>query len=514
MVVGNLVNAGRVRPGNSPGALQVVGNFTQLPSGATEIEVASQSVFDRLVVSGTAALAGTLQVVPVAGYTLQFGDKYQFLTARGGISGEYDNIGMPPGYRGRLLVGNTTSGTLLVAPQSYTQMAVTPNQRRIAQALDAFIPSKSGDRMTVSVALDELRASEYPSAFEAIMPSLYASLPTLVFNQANALNTSMFQRMWAQRINGTGFSTSGMRAAALRGEMGGSDDLQIVVAGPEPMRRWGAFVDGNGVFATANSAGMLQNYKSQSGGVTAGASYKWSENLATGVYVGYQGLQAQYDGGSRVTDNAVRFGGFGTLGIGGWYLNGLAGGAWHTYDVDRSIEFGTIDRTARANPDAGEFDLAVATGYDFKMGNVTFGPVTSWQFTCMGVRGFEERGADSLDLDVDPYGTSSMLYSLGAQIAYRWEIGKNFAVTPMLSASWQHEFLQNAYPVDSSFNVGGLGSPFFFQTSQPQQDYFMAGAGLGLEMGESWQISFFWNAVSGNADLASQNIYLSVGAEF
>lgn len=42
-----------------------------------------------------------------------------------------------------------------------------------------------------------------------------------------------------------------------------------------------------GVFATANSGGLLQDYKSQSGGVTAGASYKWCENLSTGVYAGY-----------------------------------------------------------------------------------------------------------------------------------------------------------------------------------------------------------------------------------
>lgn len=514
-MIGNVINEGLLNPGNPTGQMTIQGNFTQTPSGTTGLQVAGPNTYSQLFITGTATLAGTLQVTPINGYALQLGDKYQFLTAQGGISGEYDNIAMPPGQRGRLLLGNNnTTGTLLVAPQSYTQVAVTPNQRRVAKALDAFIPAKSGDRQTVSIALDELRASEYPAAFEAIMPSLYASLPTLAFNQANALNSSMFQRMWMQRINGTGFSSSGMRTAALQGEMGGTDDMQTIVADPERMRKWGAFVDGNGVFATANSAGVLQDYKSQSGGVSAGASYKWNENFATGVYVGYQGLQAQYDNGSRLIDNAVRFGGFGTLGIGGWYLNGLVGGAWHAYDVDREIEFGTVDRTARGNPDAGEFDLALATGYDIKAGNFTLGPVTSMQYTYVGVQGFQENGADSLNLDVNPYNASSLLYSLGAQAAYRWEIGKNFAITPMLSASWQHEFMQNAYPINAAFNTGGPSSSFFFQTSQPQQDYFMAGAGVGFEIGKTWDVSFFWNAVSGGSDLNSQNIYLSIGAEF
>jgi uncharacterized protein with beta-barrel porin domain len=325
--------------------------------------------------------------------TLSFGDKYQFLSAGGGISGEFDAITMPSGFRGRFLTDSSnTQGTLLVAQLSYTQVAVTPNQRRVAKALDAFIPAKSGDRETVSIALDELTAQQYPAAFEAIMPSLYASLPTMAFNVANALNTSMFQRMWMQRINGRGFSAAGIDMHPMQAEMGGTDDLGAFALNPTRETKWGTFVDGNGVFANANSGGLLQNYKSQSGGVTAGASYKWCDSLATGVYAGYQGLQAQYDGGSRVTDNAVRFGGFGAFGLGGFYANGLVGGALHTYDMDRSIEFGTIDRTARGDTGAGELDVALSTGYDIKAGNFTFGPVTSLQYTYFNVQGFNETG--------------------------------------------------------------------------------------------------------------------------
>jgi len=205
---------------------------------------------------------------------------------------------------------------------------------------------------------------------------------------------------------------------------------------------------------------------------------------------------------------------FGTYDVGEFYVNGLVGGAYHGYTVNRYINFGGLNRTATGRPGAGEFDLALGTGYDFDIGNFSWGPFTTLQYTYMAVQGFTEAGADSLNLDVDPYNSSSLLYSLGAQVAYRWEIGKNFAVTPMLSASWQHEFLQNAYPINAGFNTGGPASPFMFQTSQPQQDYFMGGAGVGFELGDTWDVSFFWNAVAGNADLVSQNIYLSIGAEF
>ena len=516
-IFGNVLNNGTVSPGNSPGTLTIVGNYTQGSSGNLAMEIAGPNNFDRLVVSGTAALAGTLTVTTVDGGTLSFGDKYQFLSAAGGISGEFDTIAMPAGFRGRFLTDSSnTTGTLLVAPQSYTQVAVTPNQVRVAGALDAFIPATNGDRFTVSLALDELTAPQYPAAFEQIMPSIYASIPTLAFNQANALNTAMFQRMWMQRLNGAGFSSAGMAMEPMQShlETAAAPDKKTVLPVEPAKKNWGVFADGNGVFATANSGGALQDYRSQGGGITAGASYKWNENFATGVYAGYQGLVAQYDGGSRLTDNAVRFGGFGTVGVGGTYLNGLVGGAYHGYDVSRSIEFGTVNRTARSKPGAGEFDLALAAGHDFKAGRFTFGPVTSMQYTYLGVQGFNETGADSLDLGVGGYSSSSLLYSLGAQAAYRWEITKNFALTPMISANWQHEFLQNAYPINAAFNTGGPSSPFGFQAAQPQQDYFYAGAGLGLDFGGAWEVSFFYNAAAGNQDLTSQNIYLSVGAKF
>jgi hypothetical protein len=37
---------------------------------------------------------------------------------------------------------------------------------------------------------------------------------------------------------------------------------------------------------------------------------------------------------------------------------------------------------------------------------------------------------------------------------------------------------------------------------------------LGLNFGDTWEASFFWNAAAANADQTSQNIYFSIGAKF
>ncbi len=395
---------------------------------------------------------------------------------------------------------------------SYQTFAITPNQVNVATALDTFIGA-TGDRGTVSAALDSLEISQYPAAFEQLMPSPYASLPSMVFNVANALNSSLFQRMWAVRVNGGGFSSSGLDLAPLQAEMGGTDDMGVFAINPSRDLKWSSFVDGNGVFANASSTGSVQNYRSQSGGVTTGVSYAWNNNLSTGVYAGYQGLQAEYNSGKTI-DNAVRFGVFGTYDVEDFYFNALVGGAYHGYTVNRYINFGGLDRTATGRPGAGEFNLALGTGYDFQAGDLTFGPFTTLQYTYLGMQGFTETGAGSLNLDVEPYNSSSMLYTLGAQAAYNWKISDKVIVTPTAFAGWQHEFLQNGYTINSSFATGGPAAPFNYNTSSPARDNFYGGAGVTLSVGERWQASFIYSASAANENNSSQNLYLGLGYKF
>jgi outer membrane autotransporter protein len=249
--------------------------------------------------------------------------------------------------------------------------------------------------------------------------------------------------------------------------------------------------------------------------------YKFLPNLMAGAYAGYQYTHAGYDGSTSMEDNAARFG----L-LASWagetcyrntdniYLNGLVGGQMHNYNVDRQIAYSTINRTANATPTAGEFDSAVQVGYNMREGGFTFGPQASLQYTYLGVNSFNESGADSLDLNVDSFNSSSMMFTLGGQGAYRIEVDEDFAVIPMASASWQHECLQNSYGIQSAFATGGPSESFNFQSSAPLRDFFYGGVVVGFAIGQNWQVSVLWNASAANADLSSQNVFISAAARF
>jgi uncharacterized protein YhjY with autotransporter beta-barrel domain len=296
------------------------------------------------------------------------------------------------------------------------------------------------------------------------------------------------------------------------GQGDGKDNKNAILQ-PGPDNRWGLFVDGNGVFAQANSGNMLPSYNAQSGGVTTGVTFRVNPVITVGAYTGYEGTYAKYNGGSTLADNSVRFGVFGTYGKQdgkGFYGDAAVGGGYNQYQVSRSIQFTGMNRTANSTPGAGELDTLLAGGYNIRQGNWSYGPTGSLQYTYLGVNSFNENGAQSLDLGSGGWNTASLLSSLGAQAAYTWQATKNLVVVPQINLSWQHEFMQNSYTNNSTMG----GTTFANLSNAPLRDFLYTGVGVTMEFKHRWFTSIFYNASAGNSDLTSQNIFWSLGCKF
>ena len=95
-IQGDLINSGTVHPGDGPGTLNVTGNFTQNSAGVLDIQIGGLnqgSDYSLLNVTGTAALAGTLDVSLFGGFTPTTGETFTILTSAGlnGSMFEYYN---------------------------------------------------------------------------------------------------------------------------------------------------------------------------------------------------------------------------------------------------------------------------------------------------------------------------------------------------------------------------------------------------------------------------------------
>ena len=515
LIAGNVSNNGAVSPGNSPGTLTVTGSYTQGSTGTLIMEVASQTVFDRLLVGGSANLGGTLQVL-ASGFQFAYGQQFTMIEA-GSISGQFAAITMtdPSNYRARFLV-NVGTGTLLIAPASYTLVAQTQNQKNVAGALNNFISATSGDKQTVSIALDLLSESQYPAVFDAISPAFYASLPETVIEQTNARTQMLAQRASAVRLGARGFQAIGIEAPLKydkdgRGVMDAKDGKNIL--SPADDNNWGVWVQANGIFAHAAGIGGVSSYNFQNGGFLVGGDYRWSENFVTGVYGGYQGTYSKYGNGGVTTINGVDFGVYAGYQNGGFYTDAILGGGSSSYAVRRPIQFSTVNRTAISRPDGGQFTSYLGLGYDWNVGNFTFGPILSGQYTYAGIAPFTENGAGALDLAVGQQNASSLRSSLGGRVAYTWNVSNTIALIPEGRLLWQHEFLENSRNIGASLDGGG-GPSFDYTTSAPSRDAVFAGAGISAQFGANWNAYFYYNADFGRQDYISHSISTGLNFKF
>ena len=120
-VTGDVTSSGNVSPGASPGLLTISGNYTQAVGGALSIELAGLvpgTSFDRLIVSGTASLAGALNLTLTNGFYPPTNANFSFLTCgtRTGTFGTFNYPSNAVGMQVNYTAINASAQVINVAP--------------------------------------------------------------------------------------------------------------------------------------------------------------------------------------------------------------------------------------------------------------------------------------------------------------------------------------------------------------------------------------------------------------
>ncbi len=515
---GDLSNSGIVRPGNSPGVVVVGGDFTQTASGSLDLEVASLSRFDQVAVGGRASLDGELRLTLIDGFEPDRGDEFAIVTAEGGVAGEFANLDLPDG-RVRLRLVYGTDSVSVVAVGNYADAAETANQISVAQALDAETTGDlSGDFGMVVASLDSLDDDALRGALDEISPQLVGSFSTIAFTLANAAAAQVEQRLSAVRAGRRGVFVDGVEDSPILYDKDGKSVLEVgdskFVAGPtERDLRWGAFVEGSGTFARVTTIYSLPRYNFNTGTVTAGLDYTIGNGLTVGAYAGYAGTQSKYEDGSGLDVNSAKFGVYGTYENSGYYVNTMVGGGVNAYRMRRDIDFADIDRTATSRPEGGELDALLGAGKDWQVGNWTLGAMTSAQYVYLGVDGFDERGADSLNVRVDRQDAHSLRGSLGGRVAYTVKLTDSIKLIPEVRLSWQHEFLDEGRTIGATLD-NGSGEGFDVFTDRGARNNAFGGAGVTLTVGQNVSATAFYNPQFGGGDVVAHTISAGFNIRF
>lgn len=526
----SLTNYGTVKPGNSVGILNLNGGaFTQGASGRLEIEVESISIYDEIIGASTASLDGTLKTTTSGSYTI--GNTLSgIIRTAGGITGTFSFLDtqITPTIVWKPQVNANNLDLDLVATRDYNNDALnvtlTADEKNVAAMMQAELPSATADLATVKTAIDSMDTNaKVADAYSQISPEKFEGIPSVAFSNAAMQFNHLQEHMYALRsgeIKGFTFNRhtgafcgdlfNGLLLAYNGNDLGGLISRDNVQAQNENGLEF--FVNGEGNFGDQDFTDSQPGFHYSAGGITAGLDYRFAENLVAGFNLGYTRTASHLGGsGGKVDVDSVSYGIYGTYFRNNFYTNVASGFSSNFYDMERDIEFGGLDRKAKADTFGKQLNLSIGTGYDFQIKQLTTGPTATVKYSRLWIDSFSESGADSLNLHIADQRAESFQLGLGWRAEHELRVGKK-TVVPQVRVSYQHEFSNDSRTIEARLEGGS--NTFQVTTDKPTRDFALVGCGIRVKLRESVSFNAGYDAQVGQRNYVAQSIYGSVSFSF
>ena len=191
----------------------------------------------------------------------------------------------------------------------------------------------------------------------------------------------------------------------------------------------------------------------------------------------------------------------------GFYLDGLVGAGYNSYETTRSALLGYANGSAKG----WELDTLLNGGYDIRQGDWTYGLTTSVAYTRVELNSFTESGSLS-PLSYPSQDQESLRTNLGAKISYT-AVMNGIKVTPLVRVSWQHEFLDSTQSMRSQFAYGN--SPVFtVDGPEMGRDSALVSAGVNVQITPSLAVYGYYDGQIGRANYISNNVSCGLKYDF
>ena len=540
---GTVLNAGTLNVGNSSalgtGNLTVNGGTLRTVGGPLIVNIGAGNILftggtyvanvggtipgvthDQLRTTGTANISGgTLALVQQNNFLLTPGLRVVLVSATAGVAGGSANGTAVPGSKVTGLSAFSNTPLLVPTVNLYPDSVVleamqgsfanlsglTPNQTAVGGALDSLLSVTGGKTGIIKELnfLDSLSQSELSANLDKISPSDLTSIFHIAVSLAKVQSENILRRLADIRLD----QGATVPINSVNFSIGGSQSVSREIAPPSD-ERWGLWFTGSGEFTRVGSTGNAAGFDLESGGVTAGVDYRFNEHFAAGISLGYMNTTANISNGGKIGVDGGRIGTYATWFDGGFHIDASVSGGLNSYNTRRTTPNNTV---ATANPDGSEVNLLLATGYDWKRGGLTFGPIASFQYTNVQLDGFTETGAFA-PLSVIRKNADSSRSALGVHATYEMKVGR-VIVRPEARASWQHEFGDTSYSLTSTFATLG-GRAFTVAGPATGRDSLLVGAGLSVAWNDRFSTYAFYDGELLRTNYSSNNVSVGVRWKF
>jgi outer membrane autotransporter protein len=216
--------------------------------------------------------------------------------------------------------------------------------------------------------------------------------------------------------------------------------------------------------------------------------------------------------GSNASVNTYSPGVYASYSNNGWFANALGSYGFSDYSQNRNVSIGAFGGTAHSSPGGCQIVGDLDGGYEFHQGPWTFGPTLGLQYVHLNIDGYTESGLTGADLTVNQNSSDSLRSHLGGRVSYAVKSGTTI-FTPHLSASWQHEFMDQSRGITSQFSDVGAGS-FVVNTPNPSRDSALADVGLDAQVNNALTVFMDYSAQAEQSNYFGQSVQAGVKIGF
>ncbi|MBX9841204.1 MAG: autotransporter domain-containing protein [Xanthobacteraceae bacterium] len=477
-----VAGGGTLAPGSSTG-LNVNGTLT-FNSGSTYAVGVSPTAADKVVVAGTASLAGTVQATFQGGTLTP--KTYTILTSAGLGGTTFDTltaVGAPAGFA--LALSYTATDALLSLTAALGQdVPLNRNQQNVASAINSFF-NGGGTLPPEFLAIYSLTGKGLQTALSQLSGEGATGAP-----RGAAMMTGQFLGLMLDPfVDGrTGGASSGGRIGFAQEDTLPDAALAYGTAPPRSPRlesfdrRWGSWAAGfggsggiSGDAATGSNDLNMTTY-----GVAVGLDYRFSSDTVAGFsFAGggtNWGLPQGLGGGSS---DAFLFGAYAATRLGPAYLATSFAFANHWVSTDRT---GVNGNRLKADYTGQNIGGRIEGGYRY--GNVS-GGITP--YAAAQVQVFQAPSYTEIDTDGGPF---ALHYNAKNSTDWRTEFGARFdaaqAVNPTTVLTWRSRLAWgHSWTSTPSLNAGFVALPgaiFTVTGAAPAKDVLLASAGFDLSL--------------------------------
>ena len=447
-----LTNDGRISPGGEGSVLTtaLTGNILQQAMGRFLVDVNPGTTADRLSVTGSADLSGTV-VVNMLAMPTALSQQYTILSADGGVT---DN--------GLTAEGSTLAFTVeLLYPDTQTVVLGTTvdfsfnglnrNQTAIGDHLNASFAAGSAGLNPVFLALINMfDPGAYRSALDQLSPEIYNAAKLSAFYA----NDDFTNNLLSCRVNG-------VDAASIMREG------QCLWIGGRAR-----FLDGD---QTRENIGFDET----AGMFAAGGQTALDSVWRFGFGVGYQTSALTMDSGAKSDGDQAHGGVVLKYNPGSLLLAAAVTGGYGWYDTTRPISFGGFSATAKGDYEIGFLTGRLHASYLLGTSQLYAKPMLDVSWTQLDITDVRETGAGGAGIVVAGHGEAVASIAPAILVGTQWELANGAQMRPFVKVGFTW-LSSDEFTLDASFTDTPAGvSPFTIGTAV---DDIRADIGVGIEV--------------------------------